>query len=1331
MNLAVSRKLKNLPQTKSPGEKFLQTLHTVKKNLAHTNEAAKAARNRFLTMTHYCGCPKVLFTISFDDALDTRIMALAGRKDSLQWLDSLKKKSPTEIATALEETNSIRMKYPGLCALTFDMLLGVILDKVVGSNEKRIGVFGELDAFAAAIEEQGRKTLHAHIIVCITGWNDVLHMLQSTEERKRKAGERAVIQFIDETLSTALNPDEKKTPVCPSCNRDQLQFANEQELRDARHKHGCKLAKLAKCNHCEVSFTGDQFALSRTLPQTLACLPCNESKAMIALDVLNSTRPDVSTVPNPIVTAKVNARHNNHLSCHTRTCFKKNVECRANLPDMAEDDSNVMCSNEPYELCDWRGRPKSIWNVTARPQRRIEDAYVNCHSVVTSKSKAPANSNVSVTTGCRSATCTSCCTAKATQKEDSEELKRVVACVGSRFAEKRSENTLFEGLSRLMGAVIVGTGEHVVSAPMASCLVGNGSRFKFSHDFQCVPLRETTELLLCEDYLDKIRMTVKPHEKGCFLTSQALHYLHRPSSDELDRCSLLEFFETYEIRRTLDTTSNENSETLFQMDDPDNPGYQRQVVKKRIKPVKAQFSHWSFPDTSSFGIDLMDFKQTQCNSSVEAYCRSVLILFEPFRTKEDLTVEGSFWKGFKRRYHNGVPVRIRDFLNNTQLFYNSMRMPALDDPLRDITEAYQSPFPIEEEDEPDDNDEEEYFDGMLGVLANQSRPRRLSMQLGDLSFTALRRSGGRSCGFLNMPHLTDKAKPFPSSDPFLTCEVEEEVNHKRKRPEDFDNIGSRERVSSQHLMELTCTCNRRIVGTTPGLDQDHQPLVEADGTVSSILKWSQQDHLNMDAEQQLAFQIVTAACVLTHYRDAESFDMWTITQRRSSQTRRDFVQERKKLLTLSRLKNNVPLRMFLDGAGGSGKSRIIEEVLKYARDYTNRLNVSFDMRNIVVTAMSGVAAVSIGGETLHSAAAFNRKMANNDTSWANVRLLIVDEVSFMSSKDVDTMDDKLRKLTRNHDAVYGGLNVLFCGDFMQLEPVRGNPLCSRRNEDRFWSNNLNCHIELQGLHRFDNDKEWGRILSRLRKNSHSVDDIDRINERTIQGEDREDLVTPQEASYCVYSNNDRSAINTGIFHKLLKARDTYSALPVDNMLVVKASDIKIRKPGKKEISMSIQDQQHVFENCGDNRVTTNCGGSKGKGHFVDPLLKLYYGVPMMLLTNEDVPNGHANGTRVFLRKVVVNDNADLKVEAFDGTRCRCIQAGDVMHLICESESGKLFKIKPKRMTCSMKVPAPTESAPKADSFLKFSTRLTQLPLVTNNATTGTQTARSKQKNIWS
>ena len=140
-------------------------------------------------------------------------------------------------------------------------------------------------------------------------------------------------------------------------------------------------------------------------------MPCDEVKATIARDGLDSTRPDKTTICDPVTTQKVNFRYNNHLSCHARTCFKKGLECRANLPDMPEPNSRVLCSEKPFVLCNWRGQPNLVWNLTARPRRAIQDAYVNSHSIAISRCKAPANSNISITTGCRSATYASCYTA--------------------------------------------------------------------------------------------------------------------------------------------------------------------------------------------------------------------------------------------------------------------------------------------------------------------------------------------------------------------------------------------------------------------------------------------------------------------------------------------------------------------------------------------------------------------------------------------------------------------------------------------------------------------------------------------------------------------------------------------------------------------------------------------------------------------------------------------------------------------------------------------------------------------------------------------------------
>lgn len=69
------------------------------------------------------------------------------------------------------------------------------------------------------------------------------------------------------------------------------------------------------------------------------------------------------------------------------------------------------------------------------------------------------------------------------------------------------------------------------------------------------------------------------------------------------------------------------------------------------------------------------------------------------------------------------------------------------------------------------------------------------------------------------------------------------------------------------------------------------------------------------------------------------------------------------------------------------------------------------------------------------------------------------------------MQKNLRKLKQRMQARFGGLHVVFAGDFRQLDPVKGIPLyMSNCSEFHEW---VNCYIELEGMHRFRDDVNWG------------------------------------------------------------------------------------------------------------------------------------------------------------------------------------------------------------------------------------------------------------------
>ena len=69
------------------------------------------------------------------------------------------------------------MTYPGACAIEFNSVIHIVIECLIGWNIKEgkeyKGIMGEHEAYAVAIDEQGRKILHAHIQVWIKDFNEL------------------------------------------------------------------------------------------------------------------------------------------------------------------------------------------------------------------------------------------------------------------------------------------------------------------------------------------------------------------------------------------------------------------------------------------------------------------------------------------------------------------------------------------------------------------------------------------------------------------------------------------------------------------------------------------------------------------------------------------------------------------------------------------------------------------------------------------------------------------------------------------------------------------------------------------------------------------------------------------------------------------------------------------------------------------------------------------------------------------------------------------------------------------------------------------------------
>lgn len=134
--------------------------------------------------------------------------------------------------------------------------------------------------------------------------------------------------------------------------------------------------------------------------------------------------------------------------------------------------------------------------------------------------------------------------------------------------------------------------------------------------------------------------------------------------------------------------------------------------------------------------------------------------------------------------------------------------------------------------------------------------------------------------------------------------------------------------------------------------------------------------------------------------------------------------------------------IFITGPGGTGKSFLLENLHTYFKLRSKR--------KLAITAMTGCAAVLIGpfAKTLHSWAGIGlgrgdaekiaEKVAEDKRKgprWRKTDCLVIDEVSMMTPELLDLLDVVGRKARKCPNSPFGGLQIVFVGDFYQLPPV--------------------------------------------------------------------------------------------------------------------------------------------------------------------------------------------------------------------------------------------------------------------------------------------------------
>ncbi len=216
--------------------------------------------------------------------------------------------------------------------------------------------------------------------------------------------------------------------------------------------------------------------------------------------------------------------------------------------------------------------------------------------------------------------------------------------------------------------------------------------------------------------------------------------------------------------------------------------------------------------------------------------------------------------------------------------------------------------------------------------------------------------------------------------------------------------------------------------------------------------------------------------------------------------------------------NSTDRHIFLTGKAGTGKTTFLKNISKLT------------YKNTIVAAPTGIAAINAGGVTLHSLFQLpfgtfipgdftldksydfkvntphslirSHKINKAKRSMLNeLELLIIDEVSMLRADLLDAIDVVLRSVRKQKDVSFGGVQVLFIGDLLQLPPVvkdSEGELLSKYYSDIFFfnsivmKNNPPLYIELEKVYR-QSDPVFISLLNRLRESRLNQNDINCLN----------------------------------------------------------------------------------------------------------------------------------------------------------------------------------------------------------------------------------------------
>jgi ATP-dependent DNA helicase PIF1 len=318
--------------------------------------------------------------------------------------------------------------------------------------------------------------------------------------------------------------------------------------------------------------------------------------------------------------------------------------------------------------------------------------------------------------------------------------------------------------------------------------------------------------------------------------------------------------------------------------------------------------------------------------------------------------------------------------------------------------------------------------------------------------------------------------------------------------------------------------------------------------------------------------------------------------------------------------------VFVTGPGGTGKTTLIRALYTGYKGETGK--------QLAVTALTGCAALLLGpwAKTLHSWAGIGLGRGNavavatsiaadsrKKKRWRSTNCLVIDEVSMLTPHLLEYLD-VVGRVVRKCNAPFGGLQVVFVGDFYQLPPVCKDVVLAPGAADRtfafespLWNQTVQKTITLTQIIR-QKDPVFQKILNEARIGELSPESYSALESRKTMDWKRQEI----KPTLIFTKNTDVAAINENQVKKLVGEERVFNAktiapprMPAE---VVRQISEKLDKDAPYDPELVLKDRAQVMLLTNQDPEAGLVNGSRGvvtgftplEGY---PLVKFLHGPP--------------------------------------------------------------------------------------------------------------------------